>query len=492
MSFRKVITSAAQDVPFDVDYVGNLPLVVDLDKTLILVDSLDEQVAQVLFHRFGFLLQALRSLLRGRAALKATLASVGDASSFAFPLREDLLAWLRQQAANGREVHLCSAANQKVVDAIASRIGLFRSATGSGDLNLKGPAKADYLKRSFPEGFVYVGDSSDDLHVWRAAHGIVLAGANASITDAARTLSKPVEAEFLNQPLSLRDWLKALRVHHWSKNFLIFVPLILGQAWTTPKAIGTVLAGLACLLLVTSASYLLNDIADLGSDRRHWSKRNRAIASGKLPVRWALPLSVITIGAAFVGALALSQDFAFALASYLVLTLCYSFGLKRIPLLDTLTIGVLFTARVVMGIVLLGQPYSEWLLTFSVSFFVSLAIAKRHTEIVRAGSAGEHSLASRGYRVEDGELTLVIGVATGIASLLIMMLYIVEDILPRNAYHNPKILWGIPILLAIWIGRIWLISHRGEMNDDPVSFALRDKISLALGVVSAILFVVAL
>lgn len=493
MSFRMAIASSVQDVSLEVDYVRELPLVVDLDKTLILVDSLDEEVAEALFHRFGFLLQASRSLLRGRAALKAALASAGDTStSSTFPLREDLLAWLRQQAANGREIHLCSAANQKVVDAIASRIGLFHSATGSGEVNLKGRAKADHLKRSFPGGFVYVGDSAADLHVWHEAHGVVLAGANPSITRAARNLNKPVEAEFHNQPLSFRDCLKALRVHHWSKNFLIFVPLILGHAWTAPQAISVVLAGLSCLLLLTSATYLLNDIADLNSDRRHWSKRNRAIASGKLPVRWALLTSVIAIGIAFGGALALSSDFALALAGYLVLTLCYSFGLKRIPLLDTLTIGVLFTTRVVMGIVLLGQPYSEWLLTFSMAFFVSLAIAKRHTEIIRAGAAGEHSLASRGYRVEDSELTLVIGVATGVASLLIMMLYIVEDILPRNAYDNPKLLWGIPILLTIWIGRIWLLAHRGEMSDDPVSFALRDRASLALGAVVAILFLAAL
>jgi 4-hydroxybenzoate polyprenyltransferase len=449
-------------------------------------------VAQALFHRFGFLVQASRSLLRGRAALKSALASAGDTSSSAFPLREDLLVWLRQQAANGRDIHLCSAANQKVVDAIAARIGLFRSAIGSSDVNLKGCVKADYLKRRFPEGFVYVGDSAADLHIWRAAHGVVLAGANSSTTRAARNLNKPMEAEFLNRQLSFRDCLKALRVHHWSKNLLIFAPLMLGHAWTDPRAIGIVLVGLACLLLLTSATYLLNDIADLDSDRRHWSKRNRAIASGKLPVRRALLLSAIAIGVAFAGALALSSEFALTLASYLALTLCYSFGLKRIPLLDTLTIGALFTTRVVMGVVLLRQPYSEWFLTFSMAFFVSLAIAKRHTEIVRAGSSGEHSLASRGYRVEDGELTLVIGVSTGIASLLIMALYIVEDILPRNAYDNPKLLWGIPILLAIWIGRIWLLAHRGEMSDDPVSFALRDKASLALGAVVAILFLAAL
>jgi 4-hydroxybenzoate polyprenyltransferase/phosphoserine phosphatase len=470
----------------------NVPIVVDLDNTLVLTDTLDEQVAQALFCRWGVLLRALPHLLRGRAAFKAALAAGTDLSASALPLREDLVLWLRQQAARGRQIHLCSAANQKTVAALAERVGIFHDATGSGDINLKGRAKAEFLAQAFPDGFVYAGDSRADLHVWRAASGIVLAGAPNAVADAARKLGKPVEAEFANPSLTLRDALKALRVHHWSKNFLIFVPLVLGHAWTDPAAIMATLGGLACLLAVTSATYLLNDIADLESDRRHWSKHSRAIASGRLPIRRALLLSGGALGIAFAGALALSPAFALALAIYLALTLSYSFGLKRIPLFDTLIIGILFTSRLVMGIALLDQPYSEWLLTFSMFFFVSLAIAKRHTEIVRAGSAGEHSLSSRGYRAEDGALTLVIGAATATASLLVMVLYLVEEVFRHEAYGNPRMLWGVPLILAIWVGRIWLLAHRGEMTDDPVSFALRDKISLALGVSVAILFLAAL
>jgi 4-hydroxybenzoate polyprenyltransferase/phosphoserine phosphatase len=470
---------------------GLLPIVVDLDETLILTDTLDEQVARALFRNPLMLLRALPRLLQGRAALKAALAGAVDLGDATLPIREDLVAWLRRQASEGREIHLCSAANQRIVEAVAARLGIFASATGSDRENLKGRAKAAFLAERFPDGFVYAGDSAADLHVWRAARGIVLAGARASVARQARALGKPVEAEFSNPPLGLKDCLKAFRVHHWSKNALIFVPLVLGHAWSG-EAVFRTLLGLACLLMLTSATYLINDLADLDADRQHWSKRNRAIASGRLPIRSALILSGSWLVFALLGAYALSTGFMMALLAYLALTLAYSFGLKRVPLLDTLIIGILFTTRLAMGIALLDQRYSEWLLTFSMFFFFSLAVAKRHTEIVRAGNAPSHSLASRGYRVEDGALTLVLGVSTAVASLLIMMLFIVEEVLRRGVYQSPKMLWGVPVALAIWVGRIWLLAHRGRMADDPVSFALRDPVSIALGLAVAALFVAAL
>lgn len=469
-----------------------LPLVVDLDGTLLLTDTLDEQIAEALFRRPLHLARALPELGRDRAALKRALASEVDFSTAALPFREDLLVWLRDQAAAGRQVHLCSAATQSVVDAIARRLGFFASATGSGDENLKGPAKAAHLARTFPEGFVYVGDSAADLAVWKVASGVVLAGASRAIAQEARALGKPVEAEFADVPLSPREWAKAVRVHHWSKNVLIFVPLVLAHAFTDPAAVAATIIGLLCLLMVTSSTYLINDVSDLQADRRHWSKRRRAIASGRLPIRLALGGAAGAITLALVVATLLAPGFALTLIADLVLTLAYSFGLKRIPLLDTLVIGILFTTRLVMGMALLPNPYSAWLLTFSVFFFTSLAIAKRHTEIVRAAGASEHALASRGYRPEDAPLTLGFGTAASVASLLIMVLFLVEELFHRGTYTQPRLLLAVPLLLAIWVGRIWLLAHRGEMRDDPVSFALRDRVSIGLGFAVAFVFVLAL
>ncbi|MCW6508565.1 UbiA family prenyltransferase [Lichenifustis flavocetrariae] len=468
------------------------PLIVDLDHTLILTDSLYEHLAVGLFTNPSGLARAVPLLQQGRAAFKAGLSSRIAFSAEHLPLREDLVQWLRDEATKGREIHLCSAANRTIVEAIERRLGLFHSAVGSDVINLKGAAKADYLDRTFPDGFVYAGDSAADLAVWAKARGIVLAGVAPGVASEARRLGKPIEAEFRSKPLGIRPLLKALRVHHWSKNALIFVPLILSHGWTDPSAILHVLLGLCCLLMVTSATYLMNDIADLEADRRHWSKKHRALASGLMSIRAGFTMAGCALVLAFIGALLLSHAFALALASYLALTLAYSFGLKRIPLLDTLVIGILFTTRLVMGIALLGQPLAEWLLTFSVFFFVSLAIAKRHTEIIRAGSKVSHSLERRGYRVEDEPLTLALGVASSVASLVIMVLFIAQEAQRGVVYHHPKMLWGIPVILSIWVGRIWLLAHRGQMNDDPVSFALRDKSSLLIGAATAVFFFLAL
>lgn len=474
------------------DALNLIPIVVDLDSTLLATDTLWEQLVFGLFHEPLALLEALPQLLRGRAALKVSLAARIPLPIETLPLRADLVDWLRGEAARGRDIHLCSAANQNVVDAIARRLNIFASAMGSGAANLKGQAKAAMLARLFPDGFCYVGDAGADLPVWAAAETVGLAGASPAVARAAHALGKPVEAEFAAAKLTPADCLKALRAHHWSKNALIFVPLLLGHAWHDLAAVSDAILGFLCLLLATSATYLVNDLADLDADRRHWSKRNRALASGRLSIPVGLLCAGVALGAAVIAGFLLSLDFALALCAYLALTLAYSFGLKRVPLLDTLIIGILFTSRLVMGITLTTHDYSEWLLVFSLFFFFSMAVAKRHAEIVASGATMTHSLESRGYQVEDAPLTLVFGAAASIASLLIMALFIVEQVRQRNLYHHPAVLWGIPVVLSIWVGRVWLLAHRGRMTEDPVTYALRDPTSLFLGAAVAIVFLAAL
>jgi len=471
--------------------VSRLPIVVDLDRTLVRTDTLHEQMIASFFANPLRFLLCLFQLVHGRAAMKTAFASHVDLTDKSFPLSEELVAWLRVEAEKGREIHLCSAAHQSVVDAIAQRVGLFKTAVGSGSLNLKGKAKARYLMEAFPQGFVYAGDSHADLAVWKVARGIVLVNASPKVASAARNLRNPVEAEFKAPPLAVKDILKALRAHHWAKNLLIFVPLFLGHVWSLDK-LAQAVAGLCCLIAVTSATYLLNDLSDLEADRQHWSKRNRALASGRLPVLTGFMIAGVFLLAGFTGAYFLATRFMLALGAYLALTLAYSFRLKRVPVLDTLTIAMLFTTRLIMGVEVLQIGYSEWLLTFSMFFFFSLADAKRHTEIVRASEQSSHSLESRGYRLEDAAFTLVLGVSSAVASLLIMVLFIAEEVRIHHLYHHPRALWGIPIMLAMWVGRIWLLAQRGEMKDDPVSFALRDRLSLILGLFVAIFFVIAL
>jgi 4-hydroxybenzoate polyprenyltransferase/phosphoserine phosphatase len=470
----------------------SLPIVVDLDGTLVLSDTLEESVVLALFRRPAALMKTVPTLLRSRLAFKEALAREIDLSEHSLPLRDDLVSWLYEQAEKGHEIHICSAAHQSIVEAFSRRIGFCTSAVGSTSTNLKGDAKADYLKARFPEGFIYVGDHAADLPVWEASEGIVLAGASAGVTGKAVALGKPVLKKFAAPPLTLREVFHALRVHHWTKNILLFVPLILAHQWSNLHIVWQTLCAFTCLLAVTSGTYLLNDIADINSDRQHWSKRHRAMASGRMPLRSGMLLAVILILIGLAAAFMLSLAFFATLLAYLVLTSAYSLKLKSIPLLDTLVISVLFTLRLVMGVVLLQTPKPAWLLTFGVFFFFSLATAKRHTEIVRAGTKNTDSLQSRGYVLEDGPLTLALGTSAAIASLVVLFIFIIMEMLPGNTYRHPEFLSGIPAMLSIWLGRIWLLSHRGLMNDDPVNFAVRDRTSLVLGALVAILFFAAL
>lgn len=472
-------------------------MVVDLDGTLTNTDTLYEQMARLIFRHTSALPGAFGALLRGKAAFKSYHAESIPLAVDTLNYQAELIDFLRAEKAKGTHVVLCTAADMRIAKAVSAyHTGLFDEvlATENGT-NLKGVAKAQLLKERFPDGFVYAGDSSADLAVWREADGIILVGVQDRTEQRAKALGKPIVAEFKHGAMvagnRLRIWARALRVHHWSKNILMFVPLILAHAWFDTVAISNTAIGFLLLLAVTSSSYLINDLSDLDADRRHPTKRTRPLARGAISIQKGLATALVTIPVALALAFLLEPTFGMALVGYLVLTLGYSFGLKRIPLLDTFIIGTLFTSRIVMGGALLGAMLSEWLLTFSMFFFFSLATAKRHVEVMRIDNDIDGQLNGRGYLASDAPLTLAFGVASGIASILILVLYLTDEAFRTVGYARPEALWLVVMAVAIWMGRIWILTHRGQMLDDPVSFALRDRVSVALGALVALAFMVA-
>jgi len=302
----------------------------------------------------------------------------------------------------------------------------------------------------------------------------------------------PADAELAEKGTPLRAWLRAFRVHQWSKNVLVFVPVAMGWHQVALKGVGE--AAIAALLLcgVASLAYCVNDIADIEADRAHWSKRERPFASGALSVRSGALLSGVGIPVLVICGALVSLSIGLWLAVYTAVTLAYSAGLKRVPLLDTAVIGALFTIRLVLGTLAAQLALSPWLLTFSMFFFFSLATAKRHTELLRAGQTSSGPIEGRGYNVEDKEVTFAFGIVASVASVLIMVIYLIDDVLPLSFYPRPEWLWAVPAAVFLWVGRVWLLAHRGAMNDDPVVFALRDRVSLFLGAVVAVAFVLAL
>ena len=470
-----------------------VPLIVDLDGTLTVTDTLYESFARLLFQDPLAALAAVSQLSRGPAAVKSAVAARGLPDPTSLPLRADLIAILHAEKARGRALHLVSAADQSVVDAVATELSLFQTATGSdGTSNLKGPHKRDALRGRFAEGFLYAGDSGADLPVFRAARGVILCDASARTTAAVKDAGVPILAA-LSQPANpLRAWLRAFRVHQWTKNLLLFVPLFTGHAFGDVGVIASAAVGFMLLCLLSSGTYIINDLADLDADRQHETKRRRPFASGSLKIVHGLALAPLMIAAALVGAYLLAPAFALALLAYLLLTTTYSFGLKRVPLADVFMIGVLFTLRIVMGAEIAGLAHSAWLLSFALSFFLSLALSKRHGEVMRAARVDVDEIIGRGYRGSDWPITLTFGIGAGLVSMVIMLLYMTNEAAPSGFYHRPAWLYVIPAAVTLWLMRIWLLSNRMELHDDPVVFALRDRISLVFGVAAGIAFYLAL
>ncbi len=470
-----------------------LPLVLDLDGTLVSVDTLHESF-------FLFLKRNARAAWRtpiwtlaGRAVVKERLATqVTEADVQAFPVNAELLAFSEREAARGREIVLATAADRSVAEKVARRFPFIaRIVSSDGRRNLRGAAKAEALAELYPQGFVYAGDSSPDVHVWRRAKGAIVASSSARLLEKAREATE-VLATFPRRALGFSGLRRALRLHQWAKNALVFVPLALGGKLLDLHAWLAATQAFLAISLLASATYLLNDLWDLSEDRQHWAKRHRPLASGELSISLGVGLIALFGVGAFGLGLTAGNGCAGMLLLYLGLSLAYSFRLKREPILDVFVLASLFTMRLALGAVVTGVAFSHWLFIFSMFIFLSLSLAKRQTEIVRMIEHGKKSTAGRGYRASDAPLVLALGVASMVATVLIMVIYLIEDAFPKGIYHQPQYLWGFAPIIFLWLSRIWLKCHRGELNDDPVAYALKDKTSLAYAAAMVCAFLAAL
>jgi 4-hydroxybenzoate polyprenyltransferase/phosphoserine phosphatase len=468
--------------------VSDPVLCVDLDGTLIESDLLFESFLSAFKRSPWVCLQCIGWLVQGRARLKEELARRAVIDIATLPYRSEVVAFLKDERARGRRIILATASWSSLAEEVARHLGLFDEVHGtSRSGNLKGERKARLLvERWGAGGFDYVGDSTADIAVWRnarvayvvgrAAYVQSALGGRAEIRDIPIGVSSPSR-----QPAALR----ALRVHQWAKNFLIFVPLLAShRVGDVSLAVLSVLAFLAFSLTASSA-YLLNDLLDLSSDRAHPRKRNRPLASGQLSIPAGFALCAGTLAAGIIVAAFLPVLFQSTLAAYLALTLAYSFGLKRAAMLDVISLAGLYTLRIVAGGFAIGAPASFWLLAFAMFIFFSLALVKRYAELVSLEGEGIKAAPGRGYAGHDAEMILAIGSASAMVSALVLALYINGETV-RDLYSRPAVLWLLCPVLLYWVSRIWLLAARGQMHDDPVVFALRDKASYIVATVGGL------
>ena len=460
-------------------------LVVDLDGTLIKSDMLFESFWASLSKSVGTAILALRYLLTGRAAFKKHLAAQCNIDVSALPYREQVLDLIRSWRKEGRQVALVTASDQLYALALAHHLGCFDEVYASdGKRNLKGDAKARFLVKKFGDrNFDYVGDSTADLAVWKHARRAITVGAPAALT---RAVDK-VALDTLHLEIDKVSWsvyIKAIRPHQWLKNLLIFLPALAAHSTSVDVWIAAAFAFIA-FTLVASSVYVLNDLLDLAADRAHPRKRNRPFASGAIPLAHGSLMIPGILFSSLLIALAMNRiEFVGVLLAYFALTCAYSLNLKRRLIIDICTLAGLYTMRVIAGGVATGLMLSPWLLAFSVFIFLSLAAVKRQAELVDSLASGREQASGRAYLVEDLPVITMMGIASGYVSVLVMSLYIYSPAV-SEFYSSPYLLWGICPILLYWISRIVMIAHRGHMHDDPIVFAIKDRISQFCGLLIA-------
>jgi 4-hydroxybenzoate polyprenyltransferase len=467
----------------------SLPLVIDLDRTLITTDALHESLFFFLKRRAAAAWRIPFWILSGRATVKSRLATaVTDADVDNFPVNPDLVALAEREARLGRRVILATGADISIALKIQRRFPFFDEIIASADgRNMKGAEKADEVAHRLPGGFIYAGDSSADLHVWRKASAAIFVGRSKSMEKKIETLTDLV-AVLPSNALSFPTLRRGLRLHQWAKNALVFVPLVLGGKAHDPSAWLHAFAGFIALSLLASATYVLNDLWDLTEDRRHWSKKKRPLASGDLPIATGVGLIAGGGTISFLLAVWAGPSCVVTLALYLAVSLAYSLQLKREPIVDLFVLASLFSMRLALGVVVTDVVFSPWLFVFSMFIFLSLSAAKRQTEITRMVAHGLEHTPGRGYHASDAPLVLALGVGSMMATVLILVIYLFEDAFPAGYYKHPQLLWSFPLVIFLWLGRVWLKCHRDELNDDPVAFALKDKVSLFYGATMATFF----
>lgn len=474
---------------------AKLPLCVDLDGTLIKSDLLTEAFLVLCKQNFlASLALLLQLFIKGRLHFKLELSKRVSFEQRSLPFNDQLIDGLKKQQQNGRELILVSASPLAWVEQAASQArsrGVhFSNCYGSaGSVNLKSHNKAQLLSEKYSQGFTYIGNSSDDLAVWSKAQESYACLVSKSLAD--RIISQRLNVLILSKSrINPKLILKTFRVHQWSKNLLIFIPLFLSHQFNQVNLIINSLVTFFSFSFLASSIYILNDLFDLDSDRKHHSKRNRPIPSGSIsiPLSILCMLSLFTCGVLL--CLYLPLGYTLVAALYLVLTTLYTFKLKELLTFDVITLAVLYTTRIIAGYSVTFVDWSSWLLTFSFFFFLSLAFTKRYSELFNLKKQNKETSQGRAYTIADLPVVLAAGIGSSLLSVLILSLYMSSPDVSR-LYKHPLVLIVILPLMVTWLLRIWILTGRGQMNEDPVSFAVKDKFSYLMGFLILIILMIA-
>jgi 4-hydroxybenzoate polyprenyltransferase/phosphoserine phosphatase len=477
-------THAAASVPTE------SPLCVDLDGTLVKSDTLYDSLLVFLRTRPSKFPQLFARLFRGKAAFKAYVIDSVTPDVAHLPYNRKLLQYLEAERARGREIYLTTGADVRLAQRVADHLGIFTGVLGSdGQINLTANHKLDRLRAYLKKSFSYIGNATPDLSLLAEAAEPMVANPTMRLRARMRARGIRPVRQFRERVHPLKSVIRAIRIHQWAKNLLIFAPLLLAHDLRLTGIVSTVVA-FFCFSLLASATYIVNDLLDIEADRRHPRKRRRPFAAGDLSAMAGLAMVIVLGGLALAGARLLPIAFLGWLLVYLASTLAYSIYLKRVPLVDVLVLSGLYTIRLLVGGAATGTAISQWLAGFSVFLFFSLALVKRFAELESLRARGSQPKNGRGYLLGDIEQLRSFGTASAFAAVVIFAIYIGgHDVMAH--YARPVRLWLAVPLLILWLSRVWLLAARGELNEDPVIFAFTDRMSLLIGALVALVMVLA-
>lgn len=475
----------------DIQDNNEVPLCVDLDGTLVRTDVLVEAVFALLKRNALYLFVMFIWLTKGRAYFKQQVADRVDIDASLLPYHEQFLRYLNTQRANGRQLVLATSSNMKFARQISEYLGIFEYVVASdAERSLSGDHKVKRLREVLGKTeFDYAGNANVDLEVWAHARQAILVNPERGVLRAAQRIGR-IESVFDDRAGGVKPLLTQIRMHQWTKNILVFLPLFTAHQFDDVGLLARAALAFVSFSLCASSVYLLNDLLDLQTDRQHPSKRDRPFAKGTVSIYHGMLLIPGLLLAAFGIALLLPVEFAVTLAIYYLVTLCYSLWFKRIVILDVLTLASLYTLRLIAGAAAVSIVLSFWLLAFSMFLFLSLALVKRYSELMTLHENKQDKAWGHGYHAVDFETLLSFGTSSGYMAALVLALYINGDQV-TDLYSYPQAIWPLCALVLYWISRVWMLARRGELHDDPVIFAIKDGRSYLLALIGLVMLWVA-
>jgi 4-hydroxybenzoate polyprenyltransferase len=469
------------------------PLLVDLDGSLLKTDTLFELLLLTIKSNIFYLFLIPFWLLKGKSFFKKSLFERVKLDVINLPYNEEVILFLQKQHNENRRIILCSGTWHKIAEEITAHFNWIDEYKATDDtINLTGTNKKRWAVETYGlNGYDYLGNSNVDIVVWNSAHSAIVVGQKHFIDKCKKQNNIKLESYIELDGFSLGLWLKALRIHQWAKNGLLFIPIFTAHKFNEYDLIINTILAFVAFGVCASATYIINDLLDLEADRAHDTKKYRPFASGNLSLKSGITVSILMLLTSMLIGYYVGIAFFLVLVIYIFVTILYSLYLKRLQTVDVITLASLFTIRVIAGAAAINVMPTFWLLSFSMFIFLSLALVKRVAELIKTQEIkGESSIVGRGYFTADIIILQSLGGASGLIAVLVFALYINSNEVIEQ-YTYPQVLWLMCPILGYWIMRVWMLVARNQMDQDPIFFAIKDRNSWYAAVLAGIVFMFA-